>query len=79
MPDRGTASKINGSTAKNEMNRVADVIVVPIGIFYCSFHPIEPPQGAGKVKNSHIVGAVAAAPGKEVVMPRPSSIRRNAL
>jgi hypothetical protein len=34
--------------------------------------------GGVKVKNSHILGAVAEAPGK-VVTPNPSSMRRNRL
>jgi hypothetical protein len=34
--------------------------------------------GGGNVKNSHIEGAVDAAPGR-VFTPRPSSIRRNVL
>ena len=37
-------------------------------------------DGEGNVKNSHIVGAVAAAPGTgRVLTPRPSSIRRRTL
>src|SRR5713101_9940002 len=34
--------------------------------------------GVGKLKNSHIGGAVFAAPGRDWT-PRPSSIRRNVL